>query len=118
MIQAHYVHCALYVYYDYFSSTSDHQALDPRGEGPQPLKVCRKGLVTGLCWGFQWSTHKALSSPPESGTNRKIGHWGQANRDEGVSFIMEKAIEDMALGLWPQRLAPFYSLLQTCLASP
>ena len=90
MIQAHYMYCALYVYYDYISSTSDHQALDPRGEGPQPLKMCRKGLVAGLCWGFQWSTHKALSSPPESGTNRKIGHWGQANRDENVSSLWKK----------------------------
>lgn len=34
MIQAHYVHCALYVYYDYFSSTSDHQALDYGSWGP------------------------------------------------------------------------------------
>ena len=77
MIQAHYVYRALYVYYDYISSTSDHQALDPRGGGPLPSKVCRKGLVTDLCWGFQWSTHRALSSPPESGTNRKIRHRGQ-----------------------------------------
>ena len=32
--QAHYVNCALYSYYYYISSTSDHQALDPRGWGP------------------------------------------------------------------------------------
>ena len=38
MIQAHYVYRALYVYYDYISSTSDHQALDPRGGGPLPSK--------------------------------------------------------------------------------
>ena len=34
MIQVHYVYCALYFYYYYISSTSDHQALDPRGWGP------------------------------------------------------------------------------------
>ena len=34
MIQAHYIHCALYFYYYYNRSTSDHQALDPRGWGP------------------------------------------------------------------------------------
>ena len=35
MIQAHYIlHCALYFYYHYISSTSDYQALDPRGWGP------------------------------------------------------------------------------------
>ena len=34
MIQVHYVHCALYFYYYYISSTSDHQALDTRGWGP------------------------------------------------------------------------------------
>ena len=26
MIQVHYIYCALYFYYDYLSSTSDHQA--------------------------------------------------------------------------------------------
>ena len=34
MIRAHYIHCALYSYYYYISSISDHQALDPRGRGP------------------------------------------------------------------------------------
>ena len=34
MIQAHYIYCALYSYYYCISSTSDHQALDPRGWGP------------------------------------------------------------------------------------
>ena len=35
MIQEHYIYfCVLYFYYDYISSTSDHQALDPRGRGP------------------------------------------------------------------------------------
>ena len=31
MIQVHYIYCAFYFYYYYISSTSDHQALDPRG---------------------------------------------------------------------------------------
>ena len=34
MIQVHYIYCALSFYYYYISSTSDHQALDPRGWGP------------------------------------------------------------------------------------
>ena len=33
MIQAHYVCHALYLYYCYLSSTSDHQALALRGRG-------------------------------------------------------------------------------------
>ena len=33
MIQAHCIYCALYFCYCYISSTSDHQALDPRGWG-------------------------------------------------------------------------------------
>ena len=31
MIRAHYIYCALCFYYYYISSTSDNQALDPRG---------------------------------------------------------------------------------------
>ena len=34
MIQAHCISCALYCYYCYISSTSDHQALDSGGWGP------------------------------------------------------------------------------------
>ena len=34
MIQEHYIYCALYFYYYYISSTSNHQALDPRDWGP------------------------------------------------------------------------------------
>ena len=33
MIQVYYIYCVLYFYYD-ISSTSGHQALDPRGWGP------------------------------------------------------------------------------------
>ena len=33
IIQTHYIYCALYFYYHYISSISDHQALDPRGWG-------------------------------------------------------------------------------------
>ena len=32
--QGHYIYCALYFYYSYISSTSDHQALDPGAWGP------------------------------------------------------------------------------------
>ena len=38
MIQAYYIYCALYFYHYFFSSTSDHQALDPRGWGLLDLK--------------------------------------------------------------------------------
>ena len=34
MIQAHDIYRALYLYYYYISSTSDHQALDPRSWEP------------------------------------------------------------------------------------
>ena len=34
MIQVYYIYCVLYFYYYYLSSTSDHQALDPRGWVP------------------------------------------------------------------------------------
>ena len=34
MIQTHYTYCVLYFYYDYPSSTSDHQALDTGSWGP------------------------------------------------------------------------------------
>ena len=34
MIPAHYIYCALYFYYDYISSTSNHQVLECRGWGP------------------------------------------------------------------------------------
>ena len=37
MSQAHYIY--LYFYYYYTRSTSDHQALDPRGWGPLPLNI-------------------------------------------------------------------------------
>ena len=32
IIQVHYIYCALYFYFYYISSTSDHQALDPRAK--------------------------------------------------------------------------------------
>ena len=33
MIQGHYIYCALYFYYYYISSISDHRALDPDSWG-------------------------------------------------------------------------------------
>ena len=39
MSQAHCIFCALYSYYYHTSSTSDHQALGPRGWGPLPLNI-------------------------------------------------------------------------------
>ena len=45
MIQEHYVYCDLYFYYYRISSTSGHQALDPRGWGPLPSALV---IFTGL----------------------------------------------------------------------
>ena len=39
MIEAYYIHDALYFYYYYTSSTSDHQALDPGGWGALFFRV-------------------------------------------------------------------------------
>ena len=41
------MHCALYFYYGYSSSTSDHQALDPRGWGPLLKGWTRNPKVRG-----------------------------------------------------------------------
>ena len=46
MIKEHYIYCALYFYYYYISSTSDHQALDPGAWGPLSLRV---SVVSQLC---------------------------------------------------------------------
>ena len=39
MIQEHYIYCALYFYYYYISSISDHLELDPIGWGPLPYSM-------------------------------------------------------------------------------
>ena len=47
MIQVHFIYCALYFYYLYISSTSDHQELDPEGWGlldQGSLKVVKRKL--------------------------------------------------------------------------
>ena len=41
MIQVYDIYCAFYFYYYYISSTSDHQALDPRGWGPLEQSTTR-----------------------------------------------------------------------------
>ena len=38
-IQAHCMYCALYFYYYYISSTSDHEALYPEGWGPLGQRI-------------------------------------------------------------------------------
>ena len=44
----HYIYCAFYLYYYYISSTSDHQALEPRGWGPLPTALCSyQGMASG-----------------------------------------------------------------------
>ena len=69
MIQAHHTYCALYFYYYYISSTSDHQALDPRGWAPPdyvtpiiftvtptvPLTICCKWIMTFTLTWLTWS---------------------------------------------------------------
>ena len=46
MIQANDIYCELYFYYDFISSTSDNQALDPRGCGiPDPSE--KDGFAKG-----------------------------------------------------------------------
>ena len=57
MIQVHYIPCALYFYYYYISSTSDHQALDPRGWGPLIGNSCTpldapEEMYLFHCWHF------------------------------------------------------------------
>ena len=49
IIQAHYMYCALYFCYYYISSTSDHQAVDPRGWGPLTYRILGK-CSSGLPW--------------------------------------------------------------------
>ena len=39
LIQVNYIYCALYFYYYYISSTSDHQALDPIGCRPMVYTI-------------------------------------------------------------------------------
>ena len=49
MIQAHYTDCALYSSYCYISSTSDHQALDPRGWRALPQIIfCSPGHLCSV----------------------------------------------------------------------
>ena len=44
MTEVYYIHCALYFYYCYISSTSDHQTLDPGGWEPPAyiMNFCTK----------------------------------------------------------------------------
>ena len=49
IIQTHCIYCVLYFYYFYISSTSDHQALDPRGWGPRVYATCHLQDMRGLC---------------------------------------------------------------------
>ena len=42
IVQAHYIYCALYSYYYYINSTSDHKALDPGGWGPLTHLIKKK----------------------------------------------------------------------------
>ena len=48
MIQAQYIYCAFYFFNYYIGSSSDHQALDPGGQGPLPSALSTpKCLVDG-----------------------------------------------------------------------
>ena len=57
MIWGHCIYCALYFYFCYISSISNHQAFDPRGWGPCFIRsmFCKDFLlVCGLCFHFLW----------------------------------------------------------------
>ena len=45
MIRAHYIYCALYFYYYYISSTSDHQTL-----GPGDWRPLRRGNMAACSY--------------------------------------------------------------------
>ena len=48
MIQEHYICCALYFYYYYISSTSDHQAVGPRGWASLEYSIVQTLLLYAL----------------------------------------------------------------------
>ena len=58
MIQAHYIYCALYFHYYYISSTSDHQALNPRGG--TTVIFGRTTDDTQSTWDAHWMSHLGL----------------------------------------------------------
>ena len=62
MIQVHYSYYACYFYYNYISSTSDHQALDPRGWGPQDWTKVPPTYYYN-CWGKNSVLAKTLNQP-------------------------------------------------------
>ena len=61
--QAHYIYCALYFYYYYISSTSDHQALELRGSEP---------LFKGIARIYQQIVIPGLSNP-QCGSCQQFG---------------------------------------------
>ena len=48
MIQVHHMCCALYFYYYYISSTSDHQAVGPRGWASLEYSIVQTLLLYAL----------------------------------------------------------------------
>ena len=70
MIQEHYIHCALYSYYYYISSTSDHQTLDPGGCGPLPyvMEGERRGCPGLPVPRGEEEKEETLKVPPVVGT--------------------------------------------------
>ena len=59
MTQVCYIYCAVYFYYYYIGSTSDHQTLDPRGWRPPQYSV-------PLLWSNQPGTRCVGVAPPSS----------------------------------------------------
>ena len=57
MAQAHSIYCALYFYYYYISSTSDHQALDPGAGDPWFTRLQVTPIHTAPVWYLAHSGH-------------------------------------------------------------
>ena len=84
MIQVHCIYYALYVYYYYTSSASDHEALDPRSWRPLLYTVFE---TSDSLWEMvdeeSWVILKTYSSTPISDmSKRDHGKWGTFQRVE------------------------------------
>ena len=81
MIQVRYIYCVLYFYYDYISSTSDHQALDLGRWGP--LTACHgKNCV-------KYKQHKSYHFNHLNYT-LDLGRWGPLTACHGKNCVKYK----------------------------
>ena len=70
-----YIYCALYFYYSDTTSTSDHQALDPRGWGPLLYWIVKTSWAGPITW---------VSSLPFAGFQLEKQRRGRAVAVRGV----------------------------------